>query len=45
MVTSPKRIKKTPKADVPAPDFKKARKVVDKLIAENVDWLKSMAKR
>jgi len=45
MVTSPKRAKKTSKNELPRPDFRKARKVVDKLIERNVDWLKEMAKR
>ena len=44
MVTQPKRSAK--KATKPAtPDLKKGRKAVDRLIRENVDWLKTMAKR
>ena len=49
MVSTPKRAKKIAKKPARAatkrPDFDKARKAVDKLIDENIDWLKSMAKR
>jgi hypothetical protein len=45
MVTSSKKAKKPAKNDLPKPDFKKGRKVVDKLIERNVGWLKEMDKR
>ena len=43
--TTKKATKKPQVRDTAKPDFAKARKAVDRLLEDNVDWLKAMAKR